>query len=170
MKRLFFALWPSEQTREQIDNFNQSLRLGGLRKVKSANLHITLLFLGNTDAKTGRLLRRMAENISVQLFELTFDQLDFWQKPKILCLTTQRYDAQLTALVKALNHIVEQYGMHTEVRPYKPHITLARKAQKLIDCEVQPIAWQVNSFCLIESCSTPNGVVYQVLKRWHFAA
>lgn len=170
MKRIFFALWPSEQTREKIDNFNQSLRLGGLRKVKSANLHITLLFLGNTDAKTERLLRRMAENISVQPFELTFDQLDFWQKPKILCLTTQRYDAQLTALVKALNHIVEQCGMHTEVRPYKPHITLARKAQKLIDCEVQPIAWQVNSFCLIESCSTPNGVVYQMLQRWYFAA
>ncbi|WP_221896434.1 2'-5' RNA ligase family protein [Bathymodiolus japonicus methanotrophic gill symbiont] len=57
MKRLFFALWPSEQTRKQIDNFNQSLKLDGLRKVSSANLHITLLFLGNTDAKIECLLR-----------------------------------------------------------------------------------------------------------------
>lgn len=170
MKRLFFALWPSEQTRKKIDNFNQSLKLDGLRKVNSANLHVTLLFLGNTDVKTERLLREMAENISVRPFELQFDQLGFWQKPKILCLTTQHYDAQLTILVDALNHIVEQCGMRTEVRPYKPHITLVRKVQKPMDINVLPIAWQVNSFCLIESCSTLNGAVYQVLQRWHFAA
>ena len=170
MKRLFFALWPSEQTRKQIDSVNQSIHQRGSRKLAAGNLHVTLVFLGNTSATNELVLRKSAGNISVQPFELHFNQLVFWQKPKILCLTTQRYDAQLTALVKALNHIVEQCGMHTEVRPYKPHITLARKAQKLIDCEVQPIAWQVDSFCLIESCSTPNGVVYQVLKRWHFAA
>ncbi|WP_221896433.1 2'-5' RNA ligase family protein [Bathymodiolus japonicus methanotrophic gill symbiont] len=104
----------------------------------------------------------------MQPFKLQFNQLDFWQKPKILCLTTQRYDAQLTILVEALNQLVEQCGIHTEERPYKPHITLVRKAQKPVDINVLPIAWQVNSFCLIESCSTPNGVVYQVLQRWNF--
>ena len=166
MKRLFFALWPSEQARIQINQFSQVIQADGLRKVKTGNLHVTLLFLGNTDAKTERLLRQRAENICVQPFELYFDQLEFWHKAKILCLTTQQYDPQLGVLVDAINHIVEQCGMHAEERPYKPHITLARKAQKLIDIKLLPIDWYADSFCLIESSATSDGVQYQVLQRW----
>lgn len=169
MKRLFFALWPSEQTRNHIDTFNQSFTLDGVRKVKVDNLHVTLLFLGNTDAKTELMLRYRAESISVQPFELHFDQLGFWQKSKILCLTTQQYDPQLGILVDALNHIAEQYAMHTDERQYKPHITLARKVQKQVDIKVQPIDWYADSFCLIESNSTSDGVRYQVLQRWNMS-
>ena len=166
MKRLFFALWPSDETRKQLNSFNQSIAQNGLRKLKADNLHITLLFLGNTEATTEGLLREKADSISVQPFVLTLDQLEFWRKAKILCLTTAQYDPQLGILVDALNHRAEQCAMHIEDRTYNPHITLARKAQKLIDINVLPIQWQADSFCLIESCSTPNGVDYQVLQRW----
>lgn len=167
MKRLFFALWPCDRTRNQINSVNQFIVQDGIRKLKAGNLHVTLLFLGNTDATTEGLLRKKAACISVQSFELQFDRLDFWCKAKILCLTTQQYDPQLVILVDALKKMVEQCGMHTEERPYKPHITLARKAHGLIDIKVPPIAWHADSFCLIESCSTPDGVHYQVLQRWN---
>ena len=170
MKRLFFALWPDDKTRKQLNSFNQSISQNGLRKLKADNLHITLLFLGNTDAATEGLLRKKVDSIRIQPFVLTLDQLDLWRKAKILCLTTQQYDPQLGVLVDALNHIAEQCGMHIEGRPYKPHITLARKAQKLIDINVLPIQWQADSFCLIESSSTPDGVHYQVLQRWNMSS
>jgi 2'-5' RNA ligase len=168
MKRLFFALWPDDETRQLINKFNQSIKSEGLKKVNPDNLHVTLVFLGNINAEVEVILRQSIEKISVQPFVLHFDQLDFWQKPRILCISTRSYDSQLSILVNAIKKKVELCGIKTEDRPYKPHITLARKARKVIDIAILPIEWKAESFCLVESCSTSNGVQYQVLQRWNF--
>jgi len=44
MKRLFFALWPSDKTRKQINNFNRLISSTHLKQVKVDNLHVTLVF------------------------------------------------------------------------------------------------------------------------------
>jgi len=168
MKRLFFALWPNNETRKQIDTFNKSIKSDNLKKVQRDNLHITLVFLGNVDAKAEATLRQTVESISLQPFVLQFDQLNYWQKPRILCLATQRYDPQLSILVNALKKTAEQCDIKTEKRPYQPHITLARKARTMIKIETPCIEWQAQSFCLVESRSTVNGVHYQVLQNWNF--
>ncbi len=168
MKRLFFALWPDDETRKRIDRFNQSIKSGGLKKVKRNNLHVTLVFLGNVDAELEVMIRRRVENIRVNPFVLHFNRLDFWRKPQILCLSTQQQDSQLLMLVNALKNTVEQCGIKTEERCYQPHITLARKAHKRIDIDVLSMEWQAQSFCLVESCSTMEGVHYQVLQHWDF--
>ena len=168
MKRLFFALWPNNETRKKIDKINQSISSAGLKRVKCDNLHVTLVFLGNVDAESETMIRQRMKKISAQPFTIQFDQLSFWRKPRILCLTTQQYDQQLLILVDALKQELEQCGMVMEDRPYKPHITLARKALRLIDMDIKPIKWQAHSFCLVESLSTPDGVHYQVLQRWNF--
>ena len=168
MKRLFFALWPNNETRGQIDKFNQTIKSEDLKKVQRDNLHVTLVFLGNVDNKSEVILRQNVESISIQPFELQFDQLNFWQKPRILCLATQQYDTQLSILVNALKKAAEQCSIKTEKRPYQPHITLARKARTKIEVKAPRIKWQAQSFCLVESCSTTNGVHYQVLQNWNF--
>ena len=168
MKRLFFALWPSKDCRKQLDRFNQSINSEELKKVKSDNLHVTLVYLGNVDAQTEALIRQEVEHIKAKPFVLQFEQLAFWKKPRILCLLTQQYDPQILLLVNALKSIVQQYGIKVENRPYKPHITLARKARKPLEINVQAIEWPADSFCLVESVSTPEGVHYQVLQSWHF--
>ena len=139
MKRLFFALWPNNETRKKIDKINQSISSEGLKRVKCENLHVTLVFLGNVDAESEAMIRQRMKNISAQPFTIQFDQLSFWRKPRILCLTTQQYDQQLLILVDALKRELEQCGMVMEDRPYKPHITLARKALRLIDMNIKPI-------------------------------
>ena len=168
MKRLFFALWPSDETRKQITRISQSIKTSGLKKVKQDNLHVTLVFLGNVDAETEILIRQRVNDVSVQPFVLDFDQLDYWRKPRILCLSTQQVHSQLLILVDTLKRKVEQCGLKTDERPYKPHITLARKAHKIIDIDALSIKWPVQAFCLVESCSTPDGVHYQVLQHWEF--
>jgi 2'-5' RNA ligase len=166
MKRLFFALWPDDETRNQIDYLNRSIDQAGLKKVNRNNLHVTLVFLGQVDNKSETILKQGAEKIKVEPFKLTFDQLAFWKKPKILCLTAKQHDSQLLSLVNALKSLADQCGIKTEERPYQAHITLARKAIYAIKIKIEPVEWQAQSFCLVESCSTPNGVVYQVLVRW----
>jgi len=168
MKRLFFALWPDDETRKRIDQFNQSIKARGLKKVKRNNLHATLVFLGNIDAETQVLISENVQNIRTQSFILNFDQLDYWRKPRILCLTASQHDPKLLALAETIRNAAEVCGIKTEERPYKPHITLARKAVGNVEIEIKPITWRVRSFCLVESCSTPDGVHYQVLKSWSF--
>lgn len=168
MKRLFFALWPNAETRKQISNFNHSINVDGLKKVKVDNLHVTLVFLGNVDAETEVLIRQAVDDIKLKPFVIPFDRLLFWQKPRVLCLSTEHYDSQLSILVNALTCRVEQFGINSDDRPYKPHVTLARKAHKLIDFDVLPIVWEADSFCLVESLSIPGDVHYQVLQRWGF--
>jgi len=166
VKRLFFALCPDQQTRRKVEEFNQTIRVPGIKKVRADNLHITLLFLGNTDVSSEMRLRRLASDITAQPFVVQFSQLDFWRKAKILCLTTRTYDVQLAILVESLTAIAKQCGLATEERVYRPHITLVRKAHSLIDMDVLPIEWQADSFCLLESTSTSEGVHYQVLECW----
>jgi len=168
MKRLFFALWPSDKVRKQIDSFNCSISSAHLKKVKADNLHVTLVFLGNVDTESELMLRQSVGDIKVEPFELYFDQLGFWPKPRILCLLTQHYDEQLLILFNQLKKKVEQCGIKIEERPYKPHITVARKATRLIDTKAFSIGWPQQSFCLVESCRTADGVHYQVLQRWYF--
>jgi len=166
MKRLFFALCPDNRARKQINGLNQSISSADLKKVNSANLHLTLVFLGQVDSQAEAKIKERANDINIQPFSLHFEQLDFWKKPRILCLTSQQYDPQLLILVNALKTIAQQCDIETEDRPYRPHITLARKASQNINRKIGGINWQAHSFCLLQSCSTPTGVNYQILQSW----
>lgn len=166
MKRLFFALWPDEQTRAEIDALNQSIEQPGRRLVPE-NLHMTLVFLGNVDDATADAVRRDAADIQGSPIQLQFDELDFWQRPRVLCLTCQRQPKPLYTLVKALSRMVEAYPVRLVERPhYRAHITLARKAQQRPRITFHPINFSADHFVLVESISTGQGVKYQVLDKW----
>jgi len=166
VRRLFFALWPSDATRKSVGQFSQTIKTRDLKIVKADNLHVTLVFLGNVDVQTERVIRQKASSIRAQPFMLNFNQLAFWHKPRVLCLLSQTVDPQLLVLVDALTEVAEQCTIKIEDRPYQPHITLARKAQALINANVPDIQWYARSFCLVESCSTLEGVQYRVVQQW----
>jgi len=100
-------------------------------------------------------------------FELTFDSLSYWSRPRILCLTCQQATPEAAAMLAiALETTAENCGLQTDTRPYTPHITLARHARYLPDVKLEPIIWRADSFCLAESCSEPDGVIYKVIQQW----
>ncbi len=166
--RLFFALWPDEQTRLNLVRLNQSIEAKGFKPVQSHNLHATLVFLGSVDAASELLIKHGVTGISAKPFVLTFDQLSYWSKPKVLCLTCSHTPDEAGLLVTALNGEVVSCGLQTDTRPYMPHVTLARHARYLPDINVEPIVWRAEAFCLVESCSEPGGVNYKVRQRWPF--
>jgi 2'-5' RNA ligase len=166
--RLFFALWPDDQTRLELVRLNQSIEAKGFRPVQLHNVHVTLVFLGNVNAASELFLKHCVTGISAKPFVLTFDQLSYWSKPKVLCLTCSHTPDEVEMLVAALNREVAGCGLQTETRPYKPHITLARHARYLPDINLEPIVWRAESFCLVESCSEPDGVNYKVRQQWPF--
>ena len=140
----------------------------GFRPVHPQNVHVTLVFLGNVDVAFELLIKRSVAGISFKPFVLTFDLLSYWSRPKILCLTCSQLDDEVEMLVDALNREVASCGLQTDTRPYQPHITLARHAKYLPDIKLEPIVWRAESFCLVESCSEPEGVCYKVREQWPF--
>jgi RNA 2',3'-cyclic 3'-phosphodiesterase len=170
MKRLFFALWPDADTRKHIQQIQQCVENDRLQKTRVENFHVTLLFLGNIDAVQEQQLVSAAAKIQSDCVQLCFDTLAFWRKPGILCLTASQQSDALLALVEKLQMLAYDIGIETEERPYKAHVTLARKAKFRHELDVKPFYWQAEGFVLAESTQSELGVAYRVLHRWSLTA
>jgi 2'-5' RNA ligase len=166
--RLFFALWPDGLTRLELARLCHSIEAKGFRPVQPQNLHVTLVFLGRVDADSELLIKRSVTSISAKPFVLSFDQLNYWSNPRVLCLTCSQIAEEVELLVAGLNREVASCGLQPETRPYIPHITLARHAHYLPVINFEPIVWRSGSFCLVESCSEPGGVYYKIRQEWPF--
>lgn len=165
--RLFFALWPDDETRQSLARLSRSIPAKQFKWVQPHNFHVTLVFLGQVDAETGSLLKQSAAAIAAQSFTLIFDGLSYWSKPGILCLTSpQPAPNKAVILASELAATAANCGLQTDTRPYTPHITLARHARYLPDVKFEPIVWRAETFCLVESCSEPDGVCYKVIQQW----
>jgi 2'-5' RNA ligase len=165
--RLFFALWPDDETRQALVRLSQSIAAKGFKWVQPHNLHVTLVFLGQVDQNVELLLKQSVADIAVQPFELTFDSLSYWSRPKILCLTCRQAAPDgAMILTAALTEAAANCELQTDTRPYTPHITLARHARYLPDVKFEPIIWRAEAFCLVESCSEQDGVCYKVIQQW----
>lgn len=169
MKRLFFALWPDETTRGQIASLNQQLDGVG-RKLIPQNLHVTLVFLGNVEDDIADAVERLAAEIRAAPLELVFDELDYWKRPRVICLTCRRQPDTVYDLVNQLTRMVKGFPIRLDHRAFRAHITLARKAQQRPHLVFEPIRLKARDFALVQSVSTEHGVRYRVLARWPLVA
>jgi 2'-5' RNA ligase len=164
-RRLFLALWPTPELREQLAS-----RIGGWlgdqapRAQRPDQWHTTLVFIGWVDAARVSLIDELAEGISCAPFVLSFDTLDHWRKPRVACLTASVIPAPLLSLVAGLEAALDAAGIDFDRRPYRPHLTLARKVVRLEHTGPIPtLAWAVHDFTLVESISTRAGSRYEPL-------
>ncbi|MGR9053890.1 MAG: RNA 2',3'-cyclic phosphodiesterase [Gammaproteobacteria bacterium] len=166
MKRLFFALWPDDAIRESCKNLVRELALKEGRAVYLRNLHVTLAFLGNVDTKTEISLTEEAGKITAPNMNIVFDKLEFWRKPGILCLSASQADAATESLAGALLEIAVRLNIPVDTRPFVPHVTLFRKVKRPLQREIEPIVWQADTFCLVQSQSILNEVEYEIVQSW----
>ena len=167
VRRLFFALWPDDETRNTIDTLARGLIRQQARRVAADNLHITLAFPGNVTARVQACLEAAAGRLTGEPFELAIDRLGYWPGPRIIWAAPSETPAALWFLAAALRDVLVTCGLEPETRPYQAHITLARKAGRSPDItRVPPIPWSIRQFCLVESVSGPAGVNYRVLRAW----
>lgn len=166
MKRLFFALWPSQSVRAKIDALNQHIKLPDVRHLKPQNLHLTLLYLGMVDAAIQQAIVSEVDNIAATRFAFTLDGISHWREPRIVCLTVSQQPKPMLDLVQALTAIVKPYPIFLHDRPYRAHVTMVRKARQPYVLQVPHIHWEASEFVLVESCSTPDGIRYEVLQSW----
>jgi len=169
LRRLFFALWPEQSARPGATAAISLLapKLAA-RWIRPANLHITLAFLGDVETERLGAAQAAADAVDSSSFELCLDTLEHWRKPQVLCLTPSTLPPNLERLAADLGRQLKAAGFALEQRPYRPHLTLARKATHLPAdaCLVQPILWKSTGFVLVESRQDGRGSSYGILKTW----
>lgn len=165
-RRLFLALWPEIAERQTMASLVENLEGG--RKISPENLHLTLFFLGNTSAERLACLMDNLQGIEVPPLTLLLDRLGYWPRSRILWLGTSQTPLSLEELVTTLNRRLAACGYKPEQRPFRAHITLARKfpGPPAILKLAEPIGWPIDHIALVESVNQKDGGHYQVLHRW----
>ncbi|MGD9385532.1 MAG: RNA 2',3'-cyclic phosphodiesterase [Thioalkalispiraceae bacterium] len=166
--RLFFALWPSDAVRTEIDQQIQPrIKKHPAKKVPLHNWHITLAFLGNVSPDTKQCVIEQAAQVHADHFELQLTKLGFFKRARVVWLGSEGCPSALTSLLEQLNKQLAVCGYQTDFKTFIPHMTLLRKANKGLEVnEFNAIQWPVTEFVLVESVTDKKGAIYQVIKRW----
>ena len=167
-KRLFFALWPDAKVRQSLARIaSRSLKRRG-RTVPAENLHLTLAFLGAVPADRQRCMERVADNLAAGTFELAFNHLGYWPRPRVIWSGCEDTPEALLLLVDALRQGMRRCGLEPENRPYRAHMTLARKASvaPTFGASHDTVEWRIGNFHLVESKTLSSGARYETLRSW----
>ena len=148
-----------------------------VRWVPSANIHLTLKFLGDTSPTNVEMLTQMlsVEMNQHQSFALEFGGLGVFPQPKrprVIWIGIQA-PAGLEALQHSIEAAATKMGYPVEKRPFSPHLTIGRVKQNVNSTGIQKIRatleetqvgslgnTQVTAVHLFKSNLKPTGAVY----------
>jgi len=164
--RLFLALWPDAPVQAALGGVQQVVVPAGVRAVPVHKQHLTLAFLGPTAAGVRGRLEQALDGVRAASFELCLDTIGGWPRTQVLWIAPGRPPAALAALQAAIAGCAEACGLVLDRRPFRPHLTLARRARAPRRRHCDPIRWQVRDFHLVQSLTDPNGARYQTLRQW----
>jgi 2'-5' RNA ligase len=164
-ERLFFALWPGRELAERVCSLGREIGVSG-RRVPTANLHITLAFLGDIDTQRLEELIAVGNRLSREPFTLTLDRVGHWRRPGITWLGPSQTPQAATALHDNLQAELASNGFPTSERPFRPHVTLARKSRPPPAVRIEPLVWPVTRLVLVASRRDAEGSQYVVRDEW----
>ncbi len=172
-KRLFFALHPDQQTRQGLLQIRDSLEISGGGPNHPQDLHATLAFLGQVTVDQYDCLLEAADRVSGAPFTLRIDRAGYWKRPQILWCGPTETPPELTRLMADLQQELGGCGFTREKRPYRPHVTLSRKSSRPPAAALtlpRPLAWQVDTFVLMETVAGGPSPHYRIRKKWCLGA
>jgi 2'-5' RNA ligase len=166
-RRVFFAIWPDEKTRRALTRATHSVvrRCGG-RAISPSNLHVTLAFIGSV-TETFLMHIQQIPPFASPGFELVFDRLGFWSDSRVLWTSPSQVPTALIELESVLWNRLVEIGFERQRSPYRPHVTLARKA-RFIEESISPVNWSVSGLALVESKIDSRYPTYEVIGAWPF--
>ncbi|MEY2508198.1 MAG: 2,3-cyclic 3-phosphodiesterase [Verrucomicrobiota bacterium] len=170
MKRLFVSIELPESIRSTLAALDPHLR--GVRWLESAQMHLTLAFLGSVATDTQQTLSEKLQAIFWKPFFLPLLGLGTFPSkgwPKIIWIGVGSGHPHLFQLHKRVQEAILATGLEPELRSFHPHVTLAR-CREVSPQTIRPFLKShadfdagmvhVESFCLNSSQLTPAGSVY----------
>lgn len=166
---LFFALWPDEAVRAQMEERARALDRDHHprgRLLRPARYHLTLQFLGEHAEVPAQLVEDVmsaAGQVQVSAFDLSLDRAGSFHN--VWWLGSAHPPEGLQALWQALGTgLMRARVKVASSGKLTPHVTVVRDAvARLPPTPIQSILWRVREFVLIDS-QPPRP--YTILHRW----
>ena len=182
--RLFVAIEIPNEVRAAVASLlNEFRALSPQTKwVRAENMHLTLKFLGETDAGKSSEVQsalaaiRSAEKVTVELEGLGF--FPSAKRPRVFWVG-MRSSSNLATIAGDIDRAVHNAGFPLEERPFTPHLTLARFSEPFLPASLQNAiaanasrnfgSFSTYQFHLIESKLKSTGAEYATLQTFEFA-
>lgn len=182
MKRIFIAIRidPGETLISMFSTFKQILKNDRIRWTDPANIHITLLFLGDTPDKRVKEIGAFLQKVCNEYgeFELIISGSGVFKNtndPRVLWAGIEPSE-KMNRLQRIISGKLRDTGTEIDDRSFNPHLTLGRvkkindpeKLKLLLDefrdKQIQRI--MVSEIILYESLLRPEGPVYIPMERY----
>lgn len=125
--RLFIAIDLSEPTRQLLARLDPRIR--GVRWIDPAQMHLTLAFFGDVADEIALALREKLSAIEFGAFFLPIVGVGTFSAkgaPKIIWIGVGKAHPHLFQIYKRVHEAALAAGLQLELRPWHPHITIAR--------------------------------------------
>jgi 2'-5' RNA ligase len=171
--RLFIAVNFSDEVKSRLLKIREHLKSQSSRGnfTRPENLHLTLVFLGETPAEKLEKLYDTLEGIQSSPFVIPFNRTGCFTHGSELWWLGASPDSSGLPLLKAIHaqllcRLLEE-GFSADTKPFKAHITLGREIKHtkpiLLDCP--EITVQVDHISLMKSEHLRTGLIYTELMR-----
>ena len=169
--RLFFSLWPDEETRERIAALAARIEIhAGARRVPRENYHVTLAFIGEAGAADLATLREIGAAQRGSPCTIVFDCCEHWASSLVSVAAAHTTPPELADLSTGLYRDWSRSApreRRAAPPPLRAHVTLARKVvQAPVLQDMSPFQWHAASFTLVRSDAGTVHSVYTVLDTW----
>lgn len=166
--RLFIAILLEEHIRDELCRVMEGMRPRMRRAnfTRRENLHLTLVFLGETGRADA--VKRAMDRTEGEVFPLTLDRLGKFRRSggDIYWMGIGENPA-LASLHASLSAALTQEGFTLENRRFSPHLTLVREAvpgdgfdEKAFSRQVPQLSMPVSGFSLMKSERIGGRLVY----------
>lgn len=188
MERLFIAIDLLPEIKGEISDFCKKFQKNnypGIKWVEKENLHITLLFLGDTSEDDKRLLIERLKEIAdeFQPFQLRIENKGFFpnsREPRVVWLGITDTEKNLLRIYSKMTESFEflKNKSFKENKSFIPHLTVARIKnikyeilKKFVDSfilsQLKSTDFLVDGLTLFKSTLTRNGAVYEIIKHFN---
>jgi 2'-5' RNA ligase len=169
-KRLFVAIDLPESTRQLLEDLDPHIR--GARWVDPTQMHLTLGFFGDVPDDEDSVLREKLSAIEFGAFFLPIRAVGMFPPkgpPKIIWIGVGKAHPHLFQIHKRVQEAALAVGIEPELRPWHPHITIARcrdvPAQSLrkflqANADLDAGMIRVDAFHLYSSQLSPAGPIH----------
>lgn len=175
--RLFAAIRPPAEVIDTLLDLEGDI--AGARWQDESQLHLTLRFFGELDARAADDLDAALGQLRAAPFALTLRGVGHFEtRGKAHTLWAGLAPSEpLLAFQRHVEGAARRAGLSPETRKFAPHITLARLNRSSgsalpflagnanLTCE----PWPVEAFDLMESTLAPEGAMYETVRRYRMA-